>query len=743
MPNDKFLIAPFEIGQENDVEPWLLPEKAFPEMSNVYLYRGRVKKKFGFTHLDRLRIALTAQALGNTGASPFVANIFAVLGITGQILPGTVTVNIAAPVGPLVYTEPATPDGTLIDATLTFTGTINYNTGALSIDHGAGAASAVTIDFSYAKCLPVMGCVQREIPAINQEENVCFDTESAYLYNTATGIFNDITPVAGGWTGTDSQFFWATNYYVDATGNNLLWVTNNNSADRIRYYAGGGAAGWTTITPQLNAGNTRQLYTCLIMVPYRNRLVCLNTTERDTVAGTTTNYKNRARWCKNATPITATNWQDDVIGSGGYIDAPTNERIVTARFVKDTLIVGFERSTWALKYNGNENLPFIWIRINAELGCESTWSSVIFDEMMLEVGYRGICAANSTGADRIDYQVPDLVQEIHNENNGQARVHGIRDFNNQMVYWTYPDAKNNSTYPDKIIAYNYYNQAYATFDGHFTAFGYYEPFNDLTWAGAAGIKWMDADFAWASGQTQSGYPSIIAGNQVGFVSQLREITSNDINLYITNVTQALPCVVTAPNHNLQTGQCIKITNILGMTEVNDNYYFVVRTGANTFSLQELDEVVTSPTYGTRINVDSTGYTAYQDLGNITLIDILNLKTKRLNPYKTDNSKLRLMKISNLMTTTTDGEIVVNVYMDQNSSTPVETYLVSTSDRIQPPLSTSKDWLLVYTNSVGNFIQLEYTLNDFQLVDEDQNTANFELHALYLETGRSGRAGSFS
>lgn len=736
MPYQKFLVAPFEIGQENDVEPWLLPEKAFSQMENVYLYRGRVKKKFGFTHLDRLRTVLTAQALGNTGASPFTVNILTTLGLTGQIIPGTVTINIAAPVGPLTFTEPATPDGTLQDATLTYTGTINYNTGALTLNHGAGAASAVTIDFTYAKCLPVMGCCQRQIPAINAEETICFDTESAYIYNTATGIFNDITPAGTPWTGSDAQFFSTTNYYVDAAGNNLLWVVNNNAADRIRYFAGTGT-GWTVFVPQLNAGGTRFLWTSLLIVPYRNRLVCLNTTERDTAAGTTTNYKNRARWCKNASPLTVTHWDDTTVGKGCYIDAPTNEAIRTAQFVKDVLVVGFERSTWALKYSGNKVLPFYWERVNTEEGCESPWSSVIFDDAMLQVGYRGITASNSTGTQRIDLRIPDIVQEFHNQNDGQARVHGIRDFNNQMVYWTYPNSASNGTYPDKILAFNYYENAFSVFDSHFTALGYYEPFNDVTWASLTSTKWQDADFSWNSGQIQSGYPSIIAGNQVGFVAQLKEITTNDVSLYITGATQALPCVLTVPNHNLQTGQCIHISNVIGMTELNDNYYFVVRVNANSFSLQELDA------NGDRVNVDSTGYTAYESYGLITLIDNFSLLTKRFNFFTADDSKVRIKKINNLLDTTDAGEVTLNVYMDQNSTTPVGVYTVETEQSDYPPLTTDKEWIDVFINTVGNFLQLEFTMNDSQLITPDQNTADFTLHAIGIEAAPSGRTGSWA
>ena len=42
----------------------------------------------------------------------------------------------------------------------------------------------------------------------------------------------------------------------------------------------------------------------------------------------------------------------------------TDEQIISCEFIKDRLIVFFERSTWELAYTGNEVLPFIWQKIN-------------------------------------------------------------------------------------------------------------------------------------------------------------------------------------------------------------------------------------------------------------------------------------------------------------------------------------------------------------------------------------------
>lgn len=70
---------------------------------------------------------------------------------------------------------------------------------------------------------------------------------------------------------------------------------------------------------------------------------------------------------------------------------------------------------------------------------------------------------------------------------------------------------------------------------------------------------------------------------------------------ITTITQANPAVVTAGTHGLIEGDVIRITGVVGMTEVNDQVYVVGPVTATTFEL---------------VDVDSTGYNAYVSGGTV-------------------------------------------------------------------------------------------------------------------------------
>jgi hypothetical protein len=89
-----------------------------------------------------------------------------------------------------------------------------------------------------------------------------------------------------------------------------------------------------------------------------------------------------------------------------------------------------------------------------------------------------------------------------------------------------------------------------------------------------------------------------AGSTIAIVT---EFGADSPSKAITGITKANPAVVTSANHGLTTGDVIKITGVVGMTEVNDEVFIVERLTANTFEL---------------VDTDSTGYGAWTANGSI-------------------------------------------------------------------------------------------------------------------------------
>lgn len=364
---------------------------------------------------------------------------------------------------------------------------------------------------------PVQGLFLRQTVGF-LKDLVAFNTTQVFLYNTATDVFDNISG-ATLWTGTDTDFFWSLNYQGS------FWVTNN--VDPIRYNISGTT--WTNFTPIIDGIGTT-LNTALMIFGYKDRMVALSTTEG------ANQFRQRARWSQNGTSYVGAPvptgftadvdaWNEDVSGKGDYIDAPTSEAIVTAGFVRDVLVVIFEFSAWRLEYTGNQVFPFVWQRIHSSLGAESTYSVVTFDDGLLSVGRAGITLTDTNQQVRIDQIIPDQVYQISNVTNAQKRVHGTRDYQQQLVYWTYP-RPDSETYPDKTLMYNYVENNWATFTQSFTTFGEFRRDDALIWGGADN-EWQEEDSFWASGVLAAGFPSVVAGDRHGNVFRLDPSLGSD------------------------------------------------------------------------------------------------------------------------------------------------------------------------------------------------------------------------
>jgi len=517
--------------------------------------------------------------------------------------------------------------------------------------------------------------------------------------------------------------------------------------DGIKFYDGPGAGtGWVNFAPPLStitSSSVRYLNGCLIILPYKDRLLVLNTYE-STGLSAPINFKQRARWSQNGTPFYASNsnvlpvnqaaqassWVDDTPGLGGYIDAPTAEAIVSAEFIKDTLIVYFERSTWQLVYTNNETLPFIWQKINTELGCESTFSIVPFDRGAFGIGNYGIITTDSVNVARIDQKIPDEVFQIQNSSNGVKRAVGIRDYNAQFVYWSYPivsdeDGETDTytlTFPNQVLLYNYLDGSWAEFDDSFTCFGYWQNTSDKSWA-QVDLPWQSINYTWNSQVQQAKYPNVIAGNQRGFVmvfSQLQNLGRNSPSLEISNMSGN---TITCPNHNFVNNQYVLITGSVGFTAWNGNIYKVVNATVNTFDIQ-----------------DPTSASGYLGAGLITHIPNFTVRTKQFNPFYEQGKSVRVNYIDLYMDRTSVGQLTADFYTSSNSSEAIDSQIVLTSPEPNVSFSANQTRIFhrVYTNAFGSFFQNVFTLSDSQIRDLNVSSADMRIHGLIYYINAAGR-----
>lgn len=781
MPTDRFLIAPLNSGLTRNSPAWLQPDDAFEYLQNAYVFRQRVRKRFGsefmgLTQLQsRLRTSLISGGAGvgiTTGGGAAAGNVRTILADASLPLAAGQMFSV----GGAIYTVISNAAGAQAMLATQGTGTFNVSNGDFTIT----GAPALTTVFFYPS-FPVMGIEQYDINTVNNHPTYAFDTRYAYVFTPPTGWARSGAAI---WHGTDLNFFWVTNWQGIA-GTQYLFVSNFNgvigaatpptSGDPIWYFDGttwtaalGGTANAFYFRPNGGAPATGPyVSTARIIVPFKNRLLLLNTIENDNAGGagtgTTTAFVNRLRYSFYGSPFAVNAWyeknqQDNVpnVASGaGFVDAATEEQIISAEFIKDRLIVYFERSTWEVVYTNNQVLPFVWQKINTELGSMSTFSTVPFDKDVLTIGQSGVHACNGQNTIRIDSKIPDKIFEFETDNNSNLRTVGIRDYYTELVYWTYVEDLHQAItqkFPNQIMIYNYKNGSWAFNDDCATMFGYFEQASDSTWASTDPLTWAQSGFAWNSNVVQANQRQIIFGTPEGFVLILNpERYRNAPSLQITNMAIAATGIITLTiiNHNL-TSQPIEfdfdndfillesiVADATTMTTLNGTIF-------NVESVVDANNVT--------INTNNRSFAplvsgTYAGGGTAARVSNIQIKSKQWNPYVEEDRSFYLAKIDFAVVKTETGEITVDYY-PSSSQVPMiqegvnsESILGNSILETKPynaniyPFETFQDllWHPIYFQSVGTFIQIGMSFNLDQMLTPAIVLVGFEIQAMALYT----------
>jgi len=711
---------------------------------------------FTITVLDNVNFTVGVDASGfgaYVSGGTFISNR-ASAETFSQIVPGTLIFTI----GTHVFTDQG--NGTLTSPDLGNSGDINYYTGVVSFTYTGGNGQATTITYSYYPNLPAMGLRTKELNGINSEQTIGFDTR--YAYQFVGTAWQEYLPGTS-WSGSDSNFFWTTNYWVSSSNSKVFWATNfdGTGGEPIRYTDGTPTTNWIDFTPQIDS-TPNYLNQALCILPFRGRLLVFNTLEGPTLASSLL-YRQRIRWSAIGTPFTVTSsivtavnpnaWRDDIRGQGGFLDIPTSQDIISVGFVRDNLVIYCETSTWQLRYTGRSIAPFQIEKVNSELGAESTFSAVQFDTSLVGIGDKGIIECDSFKSDRIDIKIPDLIFEFNNENDGPQRVHGIRDFVPRLAYWIYPYAPTNGTYPDRRLVYNYENDSWAIFTDSLTCLGSFQPPSNRTWANTH-KPWKLLNFSWINRPAL--IPDVIGGNQQGFTLYIGQDleggqSSSDPSLFISNLTSASPNTITveSPNHNMQTGYVISISGIPTgtpfATTLNGNIYGISVTGTNTFEIYSYDPETQD--FDLPVQSTETGYVGY---GLISVRDNFNITSKKFN-YAEQGQNIQIGYIDILMPTTEAGAITLNMYQNYDDNTTTNTLPENDIDDNTPdtffnstiPTSASdlgvtnstKTWQRVFCATRAQFLTLQYTLSNAQMAgDEQENDVQIDAQVVWSRLG---------
>lgn len=637
MTYQPYLIANYATGLSKRLQPWLIPDDAQEQIYDADVYRGVISKRDGYNYF----------AIGQMGGSPYresrinskitvemdgaLNGINTTFTLDGnpQIVRGSVTASSTTPVQSLSDNGLGL-DGGFVGAGM---GTVNYITGSIVVDFTlAPTATRPTVTYSFMPGNPVM-MVANFVTAssrngLNVKDLIVCDTEYVNKYNSALNILEDITVVP--YTGDKYAFFTWVNYDSATNEPRLLFSNNKNP---IQQYDGALVSNYAY---NMNSSDVPpvpvNMLTCAFMVEMKERLLLLRTNENGTI------YPKRIRI--SGTGANCDNFDLTAIGAG-FIDIPDGTWIQGCTFNRDDLIIFTERSTWVLKYTGNDASPFVLNKIDETRGCEAGFSAFTYLNRSSAASRRGLIISDGYKVERQDNDIPDFsFNEVSGDNFALCYA-GVVD-EDKDHYLIYPPAGSDTS--QRILVTNYDEDNYSIFRLPLSCMGTYLTSFTITWNDLRPFLTWNAMAAvygdWNSFAYNSGAPFSIGGGQNGEIWRLAvtESEDNPVQIYNVTVIDATTVEVTTDynNYGLRLDDTLSddyifLTAMTGMEELNNHQFPIVGDviSRNTFRL----DIST-------LNINAIGLTPYVSGGQASRVIPFSTLFKKFNPYVNQDKKVR-------------------------------------------------------------------------------------------------------
>lgn len=638
MSYEPFLIAPFQNGLDIDMQPWLLPQDAFSEIENGHIRHGVLQKRNGYQKQGDL--------VHKNGTD---------WDITAITAPGaTVTITVTDSTG---LTTGDTVEIRGVNGMTQLNGhqyTITVAGNNLTLDNVDGTDFDTYTNSGGVYLIAgerVMG-IENFIDSQGVKEQLAWDTKRVCTYNTNTEQYDPLVD-ADIFSSSDTDYVWVAPWSSVASTSvsalNRIYFTNGKSysagppvTDGIWFYDGTNV---TSFRPEINTGSGRYINGARLIFTLQGRLLLFATTEGSD------QYWQRMRWCQAQNPGIPGSfdgeWDDSEPGKGGYVDAPTGDRIVTGGFIENQIVICMTNSVWLVQPTADPALPFIWKKINNFRAADAKMSVASFDRYVVSAGIRGITATDGIETTRIDNRIEDFTTSIVNSSEFD-KIFAERNYENRAMWMLYPNTDSDDC--DAALIFDEESKAWSTYTIAMNVLGHGGVSKDASLQDFGDLGLQDPYFDdsglqdfWLNENSEL----MLGGDTSGTIHTMNVGSTDNIELFesgISSVTQASEAVVTIDGDKpLADFDRITISGIGtgSMTELNDREFLVSDKTGNQFKIKE-------PVNGVWQYVDSTGYTAYNtglDRGTVRADFDTDLNFKALsaawNPYISRGMKAQM------------------------------------------------------------------------------------------------------
>jgi len=581
-----FAIAPLTSGVDQSLPSQFIPDDAYQSLDNVYVRRGVLQKRQGYTLLFQLPTIVTTALINITDITRASVGVVTASGaVNGTLIQiadvsGMTEVNFAgsnvyvvtnttptnfelfdlfgSPVNTTAYSSYVssgviTPSLTIASATKTdpvvVTTTVNHGLSNGAVIYITGAVSMSINGTSYVVTNKTLNTFELYYKDGQPVDGVDFDDYTG-LGIISTFVADDIiTGILKFFKADGSQsilvFTERFMAYFDDTISNLVPVSNT----RLFFGSGGdfflgdtfgdkvyftnnidNIGEWSIpdnklsfLVPKYGSGATDLIITCSQIHSFKDRLLLLSPTQ----SGSSPGLQAQRLTASALNDVLSVNaWRYDIPGKGFFIDASVGETLYSSCTFKDVIIVSFIDSLWRIRATASPSLPFIWERINSFRGVQSRKSLANTHNAIMGIGQEGVFLCDGVNVARVDQKIPTFVYDAIDQEFFYT-VYCERDDILRQVWWTYP--KNG--YPKgSALIFGEDDTNYSNYTLPFNVLQSFETVSsDTTWGfynSRNGNDWAWDEFpeddSWISGDMQRGSPIFVAGTFDGRVVIVNE-----------------------------------------------------------------------------------------------------------------------------------------------------------------------------------------------------------------------------
>lgn len=519
-------------GLRLEREPWISPGDAWTSLVDSYVYRGRLRKRPGSSWMQSLGVPTEDDKAPATGPlyvgklasrpwniphhdspRPIPSTDYNVRFVGENSGVGVMTIVVGALqtnfTNRLVYT--------LVDeGTTTFRGTLIWDPdddsgldGSYSVTFPAACdVTPCVISYETVPGRPIVGFTTF-VGDDGVEHNLCFDTRRCWkLDDTEQWWYVEEPSLGDLWSGGATDHFWLAPY------DNILVI--NNGVDAPYKFDPTASPTLQAMDTDIDGDASDDIDYAKMFFNVRGYPVWMATQENGTA------HLGRARWGVNGNAELFNSPND-------YIDAPSNDIIVTAGFVAGELYVGFrDVGWWRFEFTGDPISPFAWVPLESYLGSVARNGTVSLSNHLLSRTRRGFVAVNRMGEQEVASEVGDLPMLWNPETAYLTQAQRYDE--SRQVWWAYPDGVEES--PSRIAVQQMEQdgeEQWSVWDLAFNALGSYRT-SDAPTIDDIEDTIDSLEYRIDDAINLGGFPITVGGDLTGNVFEFRGTASDSVDL---------------------------------------------------------------------------------------------------------------------------------------------------------------------------------------------------------------------